>query len=83
MAEPDERQDAELSITMVGDLASALKLVSAQRRTWGDDNSEVLCLVEEAVSDWLDKEIHGPPPTSEESEGESMAADSSTEDHWI
>ena len=49
MAEPDERQDAELSVTMVGDLASALKLVSAQRRTWGDDNSEVLGLVEEAV----------------------------------
>ena len=62
MAKPDEREDAELSVTVVGDLASALQLASAQRRSCGENNSDVTGLVEEAVSDWLDREIHGPMP---------------------
>jgi hypothetical protein len=80
MAKPDEREDVQLSVTMIGDLASALQLASAQRRSCGEDNSEVSGLVEEAVSDWLDKEIHGPPPTPEETEADSESTDTSCAD---
>ena len=47
---------------MVGDMASALQIASYQRQSYGEDNCDVAGLVEEAVSDWLHKEIYGPTP---------------------
>jgi len=65
MAEPRAKDREKVSVTMVGDMASALQIASYQRRSYGDDNCEVTGLVEEAVSDWLHKEIYGPTPVAE------------------
>ena len=65
MGEPRKKEQEEVSVTMVGDLASALQIASHQRRSYGDENCEVSGLVQEAVSDWLHKEIYGPSPVTE------------------
>lgn len=65
MGEPRKKDQEELSVTVVGDLASALQIASHQRRSYGDENFEVSGLVQEAVSDWLHKEIYGPSPVTE------------------
>lgn len=62
MAEPKRIDEEELSVTMLGDMASALQIASHQRKSAGDDNFDVSELVEEAVSDWLHKEIYGTAP---------------------
>lgn len=63
MAEPKRTDEQEeLSVTMLGDMASALQIASHQRKSAGEETCDVSELVEEAVSDWLHKEIYGTVP---------------------
>lgn len=68
MAEPKRIDQEELSVTVLGDMASALQIASHQRKSAGEENYDVTELVEEAVSDWLHKEIYGTPPETPEPE---------------
>jgi hypothetical protein len=68
MAKSNAKDLEEVSVTMVGDMASALQIASYQRRSSGEDNCDVTGLVQEAVSDWLHKEIYGSSPGTEDTD---------------
>jgi len=68
MAKSKAKDLEEVSVTMVGDMASALQIASYQRQSSGEDNCDVTGLVREAVSDWLHKEIYGSSPETKDSD---------------
>ena len=53
-----EVNNVKVSVTMPADMVAALKVAGFQRRSLGEDNFGMACLVREAVEEWLDREIH-------------------------
>ncbi len=52
-----EVKNVKVSITMSADMVAALKVAGFQRRSLGEANVGISCLVREAVEDWLNREI--------------------------
>ena len=53
----DRPADVEVSVPLPPDLIAALRVAVFQRRSLGDESAALANLVQEAVSQWLEKEI--------------------------
>lgn len=53
----EETDEVELSVPLSADMIAALQVALFQRRSLGDDSAALADLVEEAVSEWLEREI--------------------------
>ena len=52
-----EIKSVKVSVTMTADMVAALKVAGFQRRSLGEENVGISCLVREAVEEWLNREI--------------------------
>jgi len=52
-----EVKSVKVSVTMSADMVAALKVAGFQRRSLGESNAGISCLVREAVEEWLNREI--------------------------
>ena len=50
-------EDIELSVPLPADMIAALRVAAFQRRSLGDESAALADLVQEAVSEWLEREI--------------------------
>jgi len=50
-------EDVELSVPLPADMIAALRVAVFQRRSLGDESAALADLVQEAVSEWLEREI--------------------------
>ncbi len=55
--ESEEIDDVELSVPLPADMIAALRVAVFQRRSLGDESAALTSLVQEAVSEWLEREI--------------------------
>ena len=53
----EQTEDVEISVPLPVDLIAALRVAVFQRRSLGDDSAALADLVQEAVSEWLEREI--------------------------
>jgi len=52
-----ESEDEVVSVPLPLDMIAALRVAVFQRRSLGDDSAALADLVQEAVSEWLEREI--------------------------
>lgn len=53
----EQVEDLEVSVPLPADMIAALSVAVFQRRSLGDDSAALADLVQEAVSEWLEREI--------------------------
>ena len=54
---PRPAEDVAVAVPLAADLIAALRVAVFQRRSLGDNSAALADLVEEAVSQWLEREI--------------------------
>lgn len=53
----EESEGVQLSVPLPADMIAALRVAVFQRRSLGDESAAIADLVQEAVSEWLEREI--------------------------
>ena len=53
----EQVEDLEVSVPLPADMIAALSVAVFQRRSLGDDSAALADLVQEAVAEWLEREI--------------------------
>lgn len=57
MQTPEHPEETELSVPLPADIIAALRVAVFQRRSLGDESAALAGLVQEAVAEWLEREI--------------------------
>ena len=53
----EQAEDVQLSVPLPADMMAALRVAVFQRRSLGDESAAVADLVQQAVAEWLEREI--------------------------
>lgn len=53
----EQAEDVQLSVPLPADMMAALRVAVFQRRSLGDESAAVAVLVQQAVAEWLEREI--------------------------
>ena len=53
----EQPEEVELSVPLPADMFAALRVAVFQRRSLGDEDAAVASLVQQAVSEWLERDI--------------------------
>lgn len=56
-ARDEKDRDEQILVPLPSDMVAALRVAVFQRRSLGDENTALVDLVQQAVSEWLDREI--------------------------